>query len=468
MMSMKRFCFTALVTALATAQETRQATGVKVGEVTENSAIVWMRVTAQSKRNATGLDLRGRTFKPLPPGTRVESLEGEASGAPGRVRFRYSEQPHLKDAKSTGWAVVSPDRDFTHQFHITDLKPATKYFYAADTSSLDGAEVHGALRGSFETVPPKDRPAQVTFTVVTGMMYTHLDHRDGFHIYESMLKVNPKFIVPTGDTVYYDGEDPVATTVPVARYHWHRMYSLPRLIAFHLRVPGYWEKDDHDTLQDDCWPSMPSKLMRPLTFQQGQRIFLEQAPIGEKPYRTYRWGKSLQVWLTEGRDYRSPNTMPDGPGKTIWGEAQKQWLKKSILESDADWKVLISPTPIVGPDRPNKRDNHSNAAFAHEGNEFRAWVQKNVPDNFFVACGDRHWQYHSVHPGTGVNEFSSGPASDEHASGTPGEDPKYHRFHKVQGGFLSVSVLPSGKGSRIAFRLHDVRGDVSYEFTRSR
>jgi len=190
--------------------------------------------------------------------------------------------------------------------------------------------------------------------------------------------------------------------------------------------------------------------------------------VGGKTYRTYRWGKAVQVWLTEGRDYRSPNTMPDGPRKTIWGEEQKRWLKESILQSDADWKVLVSPTPIVGPDRPNKRDNHSNAAFAHEGDEFRTWVQRNVPDNFFVACGDRHWQYHAVHPGTGVNEFSSGPASDEHAGGTPGEDPKYHRFHKVQGGFLSVSVVPDGKGSRIAFRLHDVHGNVAYEFTRSK
>jgi alkaline phosphatase D len=85
-------------------------------------------------------------------------------------------------------------------------------------------------------------------------------------------------------------------------------------------------------------------------------------------------------------------------------------------------------------------------------------VQKNVPDNFFVACGDRHWQYHSVHPETGVQEFSCGPASNQHASGSPGEDKRYHRFHCVKGGFLSVSVHPKGKASEIVFRLHDVHG----------
>ena len=128
-------------------------------------------------------------------------------------------------------------------------------------------------------------------------------------------------------------------------------------------------------------------------------------------------------------------------------------------ESTATWKVLISPTPLVGPERKGKNDNHSNAGFAHEGDEIRGWLQENVPDSFFVVCGDRHWQYHSVHPRTGLNEFSVGAASDEHAGGTPGENKDYHRFHRVKGGFLSVAVTARG----IAFRHHDIRGRVVYD-----
>ena len=33
------------------------------------------------------------------------------------------------------------------------------------------------------------------------MMYADLDHEDGYHIYESMLRLRPDFLVPTGDTV---------------------------------------------------------------------------------------------------------------------------------------------------------------------------------------------------------------------------------------------------------------------------
>ena len=126
-------------------------------------------------------------------------------------------------------------------------------------------------------------------------------------------------------------------------------------------------------------------------------------------------------------------------------------------------KVLVSPTPLVGPDRVNKRDNHSNEAFMHEGNEIRSWLQSNVPDNFFVVCGDRHWQYHSVHPTAGVQEFSVGPASNSHASGSPGEDKTYHKFHRVKGGFLCVELHPNGAESEIAFQLRDVDGAVGYE-----
>jgi alkaline phosphatase D len=449
-------------------QDTRQATGVRVGEVTEDSAIVWMRVTARAARNPDGLVQRGAGALRLPEGVKVEQLEGACPGAPGRVRLRYGAREDLRDARATAWAEVSAAADYTHQFRLTGLKPATAYYYAAETATPGGKPVHAPLRGRFQTAPPASQYAEVTFTVVTGHMYKDLDHPEGFHIYAAMLKLAPHFIVPTGDNVYYDNEAPRATTPEVARYHWHRMFSYPRHVAFYLQAPAYWEKDDHDTLFDDCWPAMRPQQMLPLTFEDGQRIFLEQVPMREKTYRSYRWGKGLQVWLTEGRDFRSANRAPDGPAKTIWGAAQKKWLYETILASDADFKVLVSPTPIVGPDRANKGDNHANAAFAHEGNEFRRWVQKNVPGNFFIACGDRHWQYHSVHPETGVEEFCAGPASDQHAAGTPGYDPRYHRFHLVKGGFLSVSFRRTGAQSQLLFRHHDVRGKVVYQYERSR
>jgi len=211
---------------------------------------------------------------------------------------------------------------------------------------------------------------------------------------------------------------------------------------------------------------MEAPAMYQFTFAQGLAIFPHQVPMGKLTYRTRRWGKDLQIWMVEGRDFRSSNRMEDGPEKTIWGAKQKNWFKKTVEASDATFRVLISPTPVVGPDRNSKRDNHSNAVFTREGNEIREFVSRQK--NMIIICGDRHWQYHSVDPKTGVNEFSCGSASDSHAGGWKQSDYRedYHRFLKVMGGFLSVTVdREDGKLGKLVMicRFHAVDGTVRYE-----
>jgi alkaline phosphatase D len=76
---------------------------------------------------------------------------------------------------------------------------------------------------------------------------------------------------------------------------------------------------------------------------------------------------------------------------------------------------LISPTPVIGPDRPQKIDNYANKSFYHEGEMLRKFIQQQP--NMHVITGDRHWQYASRDPETGILEFSCGPASNEHAGG---------------------------------------------------
>ena len=447
----------------------RQATGVKVGEVTHNSAIVWARVTEETARRSDGEERRGRANRDQPEANLdVRELEGSAPGAAGKVRLRYGTSEDLADAVETHWKTVKPDNDFTYQFHLKNLRPGTQYYFESHTADQTGELEHAPVTGRFRTAPPPDEYGDVEFTVITGQAYKDADDPQGFQVYPSMLKLDPDFIVPTGDTVYYDSDDPLVTSIDVARYHWCRMYSYPKLIQFHRFVPGYWEKDDHDSYANDNWPGLTRPYMGSFSYEQGKKVFAEQTPSPEKPYRTYRWGRGLQIWLTEGRDFRSPNNMPDGPDKTIWGAEQKAWLTETLAASDADWRVLISPTPIVGPDREKKADNHANEAFENEGAWFREWAGKELGDNFFIACGDRHWQYHSVDPETGVEEFSTGPVSDVHASGSPGEDSVYHKFHRQQGGFLSVRTWVEGEESKIALRFHGVDGEVVHEETRSR
>ena len=443
--------------------------GFRVGEVTGTSAILWTRVTASAGRNETGYrepKKRTRRIKMYVPSKRsLSSRQGEIDGAAGEVRVHWAEMGKANNRKTLPWVGVRAEQDFTHQFAITGLEPGRTYRVSVEARERPGANITATASGTFRTPCPPDISQDVTYTVVTGQSNWDLDDPAGYQIYPAMAKLKPHFVVPTGDTVYLDSEAPRARTVGLARYHWHRMYSLPRHVAFHRHVPGYWEVDDHDSWVDDCWPTKSAPWMLTLRFEQGFAIYREQVPIGRLTYRTIRWGRDLQIWLVEGRLYRSPNSMPDGPGKTIWGSEQLAWLKRTILASDASFRVLISPTPIVGPDRTRgKNDNHSNAAFATEGNHFRNWTRQHRLTNFFVCCGDRHWQYLSVDPATGLREFSCGPASNEHAGGTPGRNPKIQPFHRVKGGFLSVQVARKQGRPAILFRHHGVRGQVFNEY----
>jgi alkaline phosphatase D len=360
----------------------------------------------------------------------------------------------------TPWRDVDQGRDFTVQFRLQGLAPATQYEVRVESRS--GQTAGQSLNGRFQTAPAPTQPARVVFTVSTGQAFGDQDHDAGYYIYPAMLKLDPSFFVHTGDIVYYDR---LAKTIGLARYHWQRTYSRPTNVAFHRQVASCFIKDDHDVWVNDCWPTMDDKgYMGDFTFKQGLAVFREQVPMGPgKTYRTYRWGQDLQVWLPEGRDFRSPNPMPDGPEKTIWGAEQKAWFKRTVQASDATFRLVVSPTPIVGPDRNNKADNHSNKAFTHEGNEIRRFIA--AQKNMAVICGDRHWQYMSIHPTTGVREYSCGPASDKHAGGWKQSDYRadYHQFLAVKGGFLSVTIDRVDGKPTATFRYHDVHGAVRYE-----
>jgi alkaline phosphatase D len=202
--------------------------------------------------------------------------------------------------------------------------------------------------------------------------------------------------------------------------------------------------------------------MGEFTFEQGLEVFRQEMPIKDKTYRTFRWGKDLQIWLVEGRDYRSPNTQRDGPNKTIWGKEQMEWFKQTVEASDATFKILISPTPVIGPDRSQKKDNHSNKGFYHEGEIIRKFIASQP--NMYVICGDRHWQYVSEHQDYGIVEFSIGANSDDHAGGWKQEDVRpEHLYLNVVGGTMTVTIDPKGKGS-ISVVHYDVNGNPLNEF----
>ena len=455
--------FSAPVSVVPAVPTAFNAQGEMVGEVTANSALLQSRLTTI-------------------PGPELDTA-GDIPGIAGKARFEWSEDEKFAKSQLTPSIEAKADSDFILRARLTDLQPGTRYFYRLIFE--DGKK--GPAR-SFKTLDPQ--ASSVSFIMGSCMHYqaflsgnangggpvtaTEEDKRLGYPSFAAMQKLKPDFFIGAGDTVYYDFPlSHPAQTLPELRKKWHEQFRFPRMVDFFANTPAYWLKDDHDFRFDDA-DRTGDKLPLAST---GADLFREQMPIhpaGDQStpnYRTHRISKDVQLWFLEGRDHRSDNKSPAGPEKSLWGAAQREWLERSLAASDAKWKILISPTPMVGPDRASKTDNHTNhAGFRAEADSFFAWLQKEKIKNVFILCGDRHWQYHSIHP-KGVEEFSVGALNDENSiKGIQPGDPKSTDpeslikqpfiSNEPSGGFVHVTAKPDFS---LRIQFYDDQGVLLHE-----
>jgi alkaline phosphatase/alkaline phosphatase D len=475
-------------TPVAVSETTVHWQGEMAGEVTQDTVILQARLT---------VDGRVHLF--------------DVEGRPGIGAFALSTRRDLREAFRTRWIAATPDGDYIVKVKVTGLEPGTRYYYRLLSRGGNENEPEAGPTGTFTTLDARQVAREVSFVIVTGMnafafrFKSPAEHKElGFPALEAIVSQEPDFLVATGDNVYYDtpyiGR---AKSGDSMRAKWHRQFATPRFAALFQRIPVYWQKDDHDYRYNDA---DPYGALEP-SHELGAGVFLEQVPVAppedEKAvtYRTHRIGELLQIWLLEGRDYRDSNIEPPGPDKTMWGAVQKNWLEKTLLASDAVFKILISPTPMIGPDDKltgaqggilarlvgsapigqegddRKRDNHTNPhGFKDEAEAFFAWLAEKgfLERNFYILCGDRHWQYHSVRP-DGFEEFSSGALVDGNArlGRKPGDemstDPdalisQPYTQEEKSGGFLKVTASPASgeQPATLRFEFFDENGALLY------
>lgn len=483
---------TIIVSCTPVEQDIFLGQGIMSGEVTSTSAILQSRLTASD--TLVGGDIQGKL---------------------GVARFEIGENDTFENALSSDYLDALPENDFIVKKKIEGLKAGTKYFYrlrfGKDTNALFTSKT-----GTFKTLPGANSEAKVSFAVVTGMnyyffhygsydstkAYTGNDKALGYPALESIKNLNHDYFIGTGDNVYFDhpnergfksslkkGKKPhpagyegkEVKDEAGMRKKYHEQFIQPRFQDLFSTVGTYWEKDDHDYRFNDADPFDEF----PISHEMGIKNFQEQLPVVDpkdpnpKTYRTHRMSKDLQVWMLEGRDYRSSNKMEDGPDKTLLGAEQISWLKETLLASDASFKIIISPTPMVGPDDAYKSDNHVNhEGFRYEGEAIFKWLVDNgfLDKNLYIICGDRHWQYHAMHP-SGIQEFSTGALVDNNSrAGRLAGDPKstdpdslIKQFYiqgdkeSASGGFLSFEVDRIAGIPTASFKFYDEKAKLLHE-----
>ena len=115
--------------------------------------------------------------------------------------------------------------------------------------------------------------------------------------------------------------------------------------------------------------------------------------------------------------------MPDGPGKTMLGRAQRRWLVEGVTSSTATWKVVVSSVTLSLPTgRSERRDGWSSAnvlglpqdgaGFATERDAILGALRKADTRNVIFVVADVHHAElirHHPHLDWSFHEFVAGP-----------------------------------------------------------
>ncbi len=132
--------------------------------------------------------VRGVVF---PDGATVGELREAVPGTDGDVRVLYKPDDAGNWAE-TDWQSVNPLGDFTCQFTLDGLKPATHYQVRVESRSTGGSP-SSTVEGGFRTAPKPDDPRRVVFTAATCFGNDDQDSPEGFKIYASMLALRRIF-----------------------------------------------------------------------------------------------------------------------------------------------------------------------------------------------------------------------------------------------------------------------------------
>ena len=199
-----------------------------------------------------------------------------------------------------------------------------------------------------------------------------------------------------------------------------------------------------------------------LTWDDGLTIFKEQVPIGI-PLTNAALEQDLQFWIVEERDYRSPNRMPDGERKSIWGPEQKSglWMAFALRMPRSKFylhrprlsvpigKTRKTITPIQLDSRRSQvrqflRTTSLSSAVIGIGS-ITVSMTKRAAISLLALFTEAH-----------AGGFSLDLRTDEHDLA-------------IIGGFLSGEIKPGKAGQRqLAYRHHKVDGSLAYEYAFTR
>jgi alkaline phosphatase D len=377
------------------------------GEVTDDSALVWLR------------------------------------GEPGsRAALHYGRDPKFAEFSSTELVTVDPQADSTAIIPLDDLEPATRYYYRALVAGKKPGPV-----ATFVTAPRPDDNAKVSFCFSGDM-------RDSYKPFTVMNAVHfqgPDFFMHLGDTIYADING-VARRLPEfwAKYRRNREDLSTEGCFCATSIYATW--DDHEVVNDFG----PGHHLAPI----GRKAFLDYWPIrhhegeGDRIYRSFRWGQAAEIFILDVRQYRN------AAKNTMLGAMQKRWLFDSLARSSATFKFIATPVPMVG----GGLDRWD--GYPKERQELFTFIKEKKIGGVVFLSADLHYAAITKIPNSGgLKDITAGPIGAPVNRVTNGTASRFEYFLAENFNFAKITIDPQNDPRKAMVEFIDQDNQVFHSST---
>ena len=302
---------------------------------------------------------------PTPDGAVLWTRLGGVDGS-GSVQVEVAKDPGFRKVVATKNIATNEARNFTAKAAVKGLEPHERYFYRFVTQTSNSPV------GRFQTALPAGSKETVRFAFFSCQEYTF----GYYNAHALMAKDDLDFVLNLGDYIYSDrffgppqgvraanfttSMGFTAITLDEYRQRYQVYRSDKNLRRLHAQFPMISCWDDHE-VQDDYSggdPTGGTVSGDPYTPQRradAYRAFFEQMPtfpIGtSRLYHRAGFGKTLELFVLDERQYRASNPCGDKPGppcadldapRTMLGTAQLPFLQSGLTTSKATWKVIAN------------------------------------------------------------------------------------------------------------------------------
>jgi len=354
-----------------------------------------------------------------------------------RVRVDFGNDAGSTQLTTGPSVALTKDTDYCATIPLTQLAPGKTWIYR-----IVDAESGKPLSepGRFKTAPIAAAPFTFAFSADMDESY------QPFTLFDVTDGKQPDFFLHLGDTVYAD--------FPRQRFrpsvsHYRTKHAAVRkdrhLQSFLSRYVTYAIWDDHE-IEDNANSLNP---YMDIALQVYKEYWPCRAVEATALYRQFTWA-GIDFFILDTRRFRSQQQMPDGPGKTMLGAAQKGWFKDRLKASMAPFKFIITSVPFHG------GGIGTWGPFGTERSELVRFIRGEKIRGTIFLTGDYHLARDWTNAKTGLREYMAGPiASFTYYKHNPEARAQYEKagtFHYGDGyNFGLWRVDPAAGKARLEF-----------------